>query len=142
MYSWTNKWLLKFNKEKCKVLYLGKSNKKHEYFIGNDGEQIKLEETDLEKDVGINIEPNLNFREHIKTTAKKASFVYSKILKHFTYRDSNILVPLFKTLVRPILEYSNSVWNNGLKKYKTMIENVHRKFTKHKRSERRHAIQR
>ena len=131
MYSWTNQWLLKFNKEKCKVLHLGKSNKKHEYFIGNEGEQIKLEETDLEKDLGIHIDPNLDFKKHIKATAKKASFVYYKILKHFTYRDSNILVPLFKTLVRPILEYGNSVWSNGLKKYKDMIENVQRKFTKH-----------
>ena len=44
-----------------------------------------------------------------------------KILKNFTYRDSDILVPLFKTLIRPILECGNSVWSNGLKKYKTMV---------------------
>jgi len=25
----------------------------------------------------------------------------------------------------------NAVWSNGLKKYKTMVENVQRKFTKH-----------
>ena len=73
MYSWTNKWLLKFNKEKCKVLHLGKNNSKYEYFIGNEGEKIKLEETDLEKDLGIHIDPNLDFKKHIKTTAKKAS---------------------------------------------------------------------
>ena len=131
MFSWTNKWLLKFNKEKCKVLHLGKNNSKYEYFIGNEGEKIKLEETDLEKDLGIHIDPNLDFKKHIKTTAKKASFINYKILKNFTYRDSNILVPLFKTLVRPILEYGNSVWSNGLKKYRNMIENVQRKFTKH-----------
>ena len=33
--------------------------------------------------------------------------------------------------MRPILEYGNSVWANGLKKYKTLVENVQRKFTKH-----------
>ena len=38
---------------------------------------------------------------------------------------------MFKTLVRPILEYGNSVWAYGLKKYKTLVENVQRKFTKH-----------
>ena len=42
MYSWTNKWLLKFNKEKCKVLHLGKNNSKYEYFIGNEGEKLNL----------------------------------------------------------------------------------------------------
>ena len=90
--------------------------------IGNEGEKIKLEETDLEKDLGIHIDPNLDFKKHIKTTAKKASFINYKILKNFTYRDSNILVPLFKTLVRPILDYGNSVWSNGLKKYRNMIK--------------------
>ena len=62
---------------------------------------------------------------------KKASFLTYKILKNFTFRDSNILVPLFKTLVRPILEYGNTVWYNGLKKCSDKIENVQRKLTKH-----------
>ena len=54
-----------------------------------------------------------------------------KILKNFTYRDANILVPLFKTLIRPILEYGNTIWANGIKKYKNLVENVQRKFTKY-----------
>ena len=41
------------------------------------------------------------------------------------------MVPLFKTLVRPILEYGNVIWANGVKKYMTKIENVQRKYTKH-----------
>ena len=42
-----------------------------------------------------------------------------------------ILIPLFKTLVRPILEYGNTVWYNKIKKNTTLIEQVQRKFTKH-----------
>ena len=131
MYHWTQKWLLKFNKEKCKILHLGKHNPGYSYTIGEDNDKITLETTDLEKDLGIFIDPNLDFKKHIKTTVKKASYAGYKILKNFSYKTSNILVPLFKTLVRPILEYGNSVWNNKLKKYTTMIENVQRKFTKH-----------
>ena len=41
------------------------------------------------------------------------------------------MVPLFKSLVRPVLEYGNVIWANGVKKYMTKIENVQRKFTKH-----------
>ena len=29
IYEWTNKWLLKFNKDKFKILHLGKNNPKH-----------------------------------------------------------------------------------------------------------------
>ena len=41
------------------------------------------------------------------------------------------MVPLFKSLVRPILEYGNAVRAPCLiKKLKTCIENVQRRFTK------------
>ena len=131
MFLWTQKWLLQFNKDKCKVIHLGKNNPKNKYFIGHENERVELEETDLEKDLGIFIDPHLDFKKHIKTVVKKASYLNYKILKNFTYRDTNILVPLFKSLVRPILEYGNSVWTNGLKKYRNIVENVQRKFTKH-----------
>ena len=131
MFLWTKKWLLKFNKEKCKILHIGKKNPKNKYFIGEEDNKIELTETDLEKDLGIFIDPNLDFKKHIKSIVKKASYLNYKILKNFTYRDPSILVPLFKTLVRPILEYGNSVWSNGLKKYKNLVENVQRKLTKH-----------
>jgi len=40
------------------------------------------------------------------------------------------MVPLFKALVRPILEYGNAVWCPKLKKHITSIENVQRHFTR------------
>ena len=131
MYEWTQKWLLQFNKEKCKILHLGTKNEKNKYFIGSDDQRITLEESDLEKDLGVFIDPNLNFKKHINNTVKKASYSSYKILKNFTYKRSKVLVPLFKSLVRPILEYGNVIWANGVKKYMNKIENVQRKFTKH-----------
>ena len=131
MFLWTQKWLLKFNKDKCKVLHLGRNNPHHKYSIGEEDDRVVLETTDLEKDLGVHIDPNLDFKNHIKTIVKKASFLTYKILKNFTFRDSNIIVPLFKTLIRPILEYGNTVWYNGLKKCRDKIENVQRKLTKH-----------
>ena len=108
-----------------------KKNLKNKYYIGSTNERTELTETDLEKDLGILIDPELNFKKHIKNIVKKASYLSYKILKNFTYRDTNVLVPLFKTLVRPILEYGNSIWSNGLKNYRNIVENVQRKFTKH-----------
>ena len=131
MFLWTQNWLLKFNKDKCKILHLGRNNPHHKYSIGAENDKVILETTDLEKDLGVHIDPNLDFKSHIKTIVKKASFLSYKILKNFTFRDSNILVPLFKTLIRPILEYGNTVWYNGLRKCKDKIENVQRKLTKH-----------
>ena len=131
MFQWTQKWLLQFNKDKCKILHLGKNNPKYNYTIGEEENIVNLSETELEKDLGIYIDPNLDLKKHIKSIVKKASHTSYKILKNFSYKTSSILVPLFKTLVRPILEYGNNVWTNKLKKYTTKIENVQRKFTKH-----------
>ena len=84
----------------------------------------------MEKDLGVHIDPLLNFKSHIKITVRKATTISYKIIRNFTFRTPEVLVPLFKSLVRPILEYGNPVWNNSLKKYITLIEQVQKKFTK------------
>ena len=66
MFDWTQKWLLKFNKDKCKILHLGKNNPKNKYFIGTGDQRIPLGITELEKDLGVNVDPNLNLKKTCK----------------------------------------------------------------------------
>ena len=40
------------------------------------------------------------------------------------------MVPLYKALIRPIIEYANPVWNPYTRKYIDLIENVQHYFTK------------
>ena len=47
MFLWTQKWLLKFYKDKCKILHIGKNNPKHEYSIGPEFDKSKLDTTHL-----------------------------------------------------------------------------------------------
>ena len=97
-------------------LAFGKKQPKHDYFIGDGTQRIILEETDLEKDLGVFLDPELNFKSIIlKKLFKKLAILVFKLLKNFKYNHSDILVPLFKSLVRLILEYGNTVWLNGLK---------------------------
>ena len=53
------------------------------------------------------------------------------LLRHLTYKESDIMVPLYKALVRPIIEYGNSVWSPYKEKDIKHIEQVQRNFTKH-----------
>ena len=63
LFQWTQKWLLQFNKDKCKILHLGKNNPKYNYTIGEAENKVTLSETELEKDLGIYVDPNLDFKD-------------------------------------------------------------------------------
>ena len=130
MYEWTQRWQLMFNETKCKVLHLGQNNEGHAYYIGNGNNRIRLEVTELEKDLGVYVDKHLNFEEHINKITSKAASKCARILKNFSYRNKEVLVPIFKTIIRPILEYANSTWCSGLKKNKAEIEKVQRIYTK------------
>ena len=53
--NWSEKWLMRFNTEKCKVIHLGHNNKQQHYFM----KYSKLSTTREEKDLGILITDNL-----------------------------------------------------------------------------------
>jgi len=53
--EWSKKWQMPFNLEKCKVMHVGHSNIKHDYYMGG----IKLKEVAEEKDLGIIISNDL-----------------------------------------------------------------------------------
>ena len=60
--AWSNKWLLKFHPQKCKVLEVSTTvKKKYEYKIQN----TSLEHASSEKDIGVIIDQNLTFQDHI-----------------------------------------------------------------------------
>ena len=128
--QWTNTWLLQFNEQKCKVLHLGKNNPGYDYFIKKGDDSYCLETTTAVKDLGVIVDPLLNFDTHINSTIKKANRIAGLLVHTITNKTKEIMVPLFKALVRPILEYGNSVWSPYLKKHTESIEAVQRRFTK------------
>ena len=128
--DWTDKWLLKFNGSKCKVLHIGENNPRYDYFIKVDDSMVKLEETTSEKDLGVYIDPDLTFTGHIITTVNKARSMSGLINCSITHKSIDIMVPLYKAFIRPILEYANTVWHPFLRKDIDLIESVQRLFTK------------
>ncbi len=108
--DWSVKWDLRFNEQKCKSLYLGKNNAKNSYKMGTIENPVLLEETLAEKDLGITIDNELSFKTHIMQAVKKANQLVGMICRTFTFLDAEMFTKLFTSLVRPVLEYGNSVW--------------------------------
>ena len=128
--KWTDTWLVKFNSEKCKIMHLGKDNPKYEYSIIENGIKTKLTETTCEKDLGVMIDPNLDFQEHMTGAVKKARRISNMLTRHISFKNKNIMLPLYTALVRPIIEYGNTVWSPFLSKDILRIEHVQQSFTK------------
>ena len=124
--SWSEDWGSNFNCDKCGVMHLGKNNPKFSYTLNN----TTMKETFSEKDLGVFVDPLLNFENHIHTTVKKARKMSGLIIRTISYKSKEIMIPLYKTLIRPILEYGNPIWSPYLRKNIDLVENVQRHFTK------------
>ena len=130
MLEWSDRWLLRFNCEKCKILHIGKNNPNYEYVMKDNNKIVNLETTICEKDLGVYVDSNLNFEHHINVTIRKAKNIAFLILRNFHFKSPYIMVPLFKALIRPILEYGNVVWSPYMRKDINAIEEVQRFYTK------------
>ena len=101
--DWSKQWLLSFNVSKYKVLHIGSIPYTANYKL----EGIQLEILDNFCDLGIQIDSKLKFHIHTNTVVRKAYHVLGLICKSFECKDSDVMVKLYKTLVRPIIEYNN-----------------------------------
>ena len=128
--EWSKLWLLKFNGPKCGVLHMGKNNEKHDYFITLNGITHKLNKTILEKDLGVFLDPDLNFSQHITTKVNKAKSMCGLLIRTITYKIKDIMIPLYKSLIRPIIEYANPVWCPYTRNYIDLIEDIQHYFTR------------
>ena len=98
---------MKFNKDKCKVLYLGKHNPGMQHRL----ESTWLRSSSVERDLGVLADNKLNRSEQCAAAAKKANRMLGCINKGITNRDKEVIIPLYSVLVRPHLEYCVQFWS-------------------------------
>jgi hypothetical protein len=111
---------MQFNASKCKVLHLGRENQRYAYSMNG----TILETTDCEKDVGVCISKDLKPSIQCSKAAGKASTVLGMMARAFHFRDKVTWVKLYKTYVRPHLEYASPAWSPWTRKDTEMLEKV------------------
>ena len=128
--DWSDKWLLRFNVGKCGIMHYGNQEVTHTYTMQEDGVQRNVTETQEEKDLGVLFDPSLKFSKHVGLIASRANRILGVIKRFFDYMDQEMFCILYKTLIRPHLEYANSIWSPLLQKDKELLEKVQRRATK------------
>ena len=103
-----------FNIEKCKVMHLDYNNPKADYVIDGSVLLCVREEKDLGG--GVIVSDDFKWEKQCYQAVKKAYRILGMIKRNFTDRSQSTLIPLYKSLVRPHLEYSCSVWNPNFRK--------------------------
>ena len=56
--------------------------------------------------------------------------VLGMIRRNITYKEKSLIIPLYKAIVRPHLEYCIQAWNPHLRKDVDMLEKIQRRATK------------
>ena len=120
-----------FHPGKCHVLRIGAREMDLRdlfdlYKLGGN----TLKSVHEERDLGVVIDQDLTFEKHMLEKINKANQKIGLIRRSFMHLDKETFLMLYKSLIRPQLEYANQVWAPRLKKHKTLLENGQRRATK------------
>ena len=86
--------------------------------------------TEREKDVGVIASSDMKVSEQCGIAARKRNKILGLIRRNIAYRDKRIIIPLYKSLVRPHLEYCIQVWRPHMRKDIDKLERVQRRATR------------
>ncbi|GAB0180916.1 hypothetical protein GRJ2_000556900 [Grus japonensis] len=124
--SGSNKNLMKYNKDKCKVLHLEKHNPGVQHRLGSTW----LETSSVERDLGVLVDNKLYMSERCAAMTKKANRMLGCINYGITSRDKEVIILLYSTFIRPHLEYCVWFYSPLCKKDVDRLERVQRRATK------------
>lgn len=129
--SWATTWQLNFNVNKCYILRIGTNLPDFIYHMSDSsGNRHNLKEVPNMKDLGVTISNDLNFEVHVNNvtnSANRALYTVKRTMKHL---NAACGPTLYKSLVRPILEYGNSAWCPSTARQREALEKIQRRATR------------
>ncbi|BHF82677.1 hypothetical protein SprV_0802581600 [Sparganum proliferum] len=126
--KWSQDWLLPFNVTKCNVLRVGRTRSLSRRVYHLNG--IPLQEVDSQKDLGVWVTASLKPSLHCSKVAKSAMSVVYLVKRAFSTFDEDCFVKVFRTFVRPQLEFAIQAWKPWTSKDLSILEKVQRRATK------------
>jgi hypothetical protein len=121
---WSEDNHLSLNANKTKLMCFGRSGIPRNFSIGGNN----IEQVVTFKDLGILIGSPFNFKAHMSTACLKANRTLGVLKKVFVSRNRNLMLTLYKSQVRPLLEFGSILWcpyhMNGIE----LLEKVQKRF--------------
>src|ERR1043165_7504865 len=109
-----------------KVMHLGKNNPETAYHI----QGVKLQRVQEEKDLGIFLSETVKVGTQWGKAAAKGNQILGLIHRTIVMRDQRVITGLYKSLVRPHLDYCCQVCRPHLKNDIEILEKVQKRATR------------
>ena len=125
---WADRWQMNFNPTKCEVMRIShnKYNRSTQYNISG----TVLRNVSTYKDRGVIMASDLKWSKHVEQIVHTANRVLGLLKRTVGIKNKDIFSNLYKSLVRPILEYTCPVWSPHLAKDIQEIEKIQRRASR------------
>ena len=123
---WCSTWLLKLNINKCACIHFGFDNPCRNYMV----DDVLIKTVDSISDLGVIVSKSLKPSDQCLKACARAHRMLAVIKLAFKFLDIATLTQLYKSYVRPLLEYCCIVWCPFYAKDIDMLEKVQRRFTR------------
>ena len=115
-----------FNLDKCTVMHFG---------FANEGMEVRLGDKVLgaqksERDLGVIVQNDLKVDKQCSKAANEANKRLGMINRNFKCKARKVILPLYKSIVRPHLDYCVQAWRPHYRKDIEKLEKVQRRATK------------
>ena len=124
--KWSEKWQMLLNFGKCKCIHIGHGNMDEEYKMGD----AVLGRTTQEKDLVVTFSGVMKVSEQCGCFKRKSNYRANLIRGTITYKEKQLIVPLYKAIVRQHLEYCIQAWRPYRKKDIDKLERIQQRATK------------
>jgi hypothetical protein len=107
--TWCNRWQMKLNLDKCQTMHVSsrRQPEEHDYTLSSK----VLSKVSSYKYLGLHISKDLNWNQHVNSVISKANKILYVTKVALGRSTTDVKVAAYKTIVRPTVEYSSSVWD-------------------------------
>ncbi|XP_045479820.1 uncharacterized protein LOC123684570 [Harmonia axyridis] len=123
---WCEEWQLPLNSGKCVVLHTGPHNPRQRYYLNG----VVIPVSSSHCGLGVIVTDNLSWSDHIIHAVNKAKRSLLLIQKAFGWCDPLTCAAVYRTYVRPILEFAGPVWSPTLCRDLSLLEGLQRRATR------------
>ena len=109
--KWERDWLMEFHPDKCQVLSIPVNTDPITHDYNLHGTHLQRPPENSIKYLGLTIQSNLKWNQHIKNVTSKASRTLGILRRNIRVPDQDIRERAYKSLVRPQVEFGSSVWD-------------------------------